>query len=57
MLLDLMEDRHGEESAIITSQLLVNQWHEFISEPMVAEAILVLMVYGSHRIEFKGELS
>jgi len=57
MLLEIIEDRHGRKSTIITSQLPVNQWHEFIREDTIADAILDRLVHSSHRIEFKGELS
>ncbi len=57
MLLEIIEDRHGRKSTIITSQLPVNQWHEFIKEATIADAILDRLVHSSHRIEFKGELS
>jgi len=57
MLLEIIEDRHGKKSTIITSQLPVNQWHEFIREDTIADAILDRLVHSSHRIEFKGEVS
>ncbi len=57
MLLEIIEDRHGRKSTIITSQLPVNQWHEFIKEDTVADAFLDRLVHSSHRIEFKGEES
>ncbi len=57
MLLEIIEDRHGRKSTIITSQLPVSQWHEFIREDTVADAFLDRLVHSSHRIEFKGEES
>jgi DNA replication protein DnaC len=57
MLLEIIEDRHGRKSTIIASQLPVNQWHEFIQEDTIADAILDRLVHSSHRIEFKGEVS
>jgi len=57
MLLELFEDRHGKKSTIITSQLPVNQWHAFIKEDTLADAILDRIVHGSHRIELKTEVS
>jgi len=57
MLLEIFEDRHGKKSTIITSQLPVNQWHEYIKEPTIADAFLDRLVHSSHRIEFKGEVS
>ena len=57
MLLEIFEDRHGKKSTIITSQLPVNQWHEYIKEPTIADAFLDRLVHSSHRIEFKSEVS
>ena len=57
MLLEIMEDRHGRKSSIIASQLPVNQWHDTIGDPTVADSILDRLVHSSHRIEFKGEVS
>ena len=57
MLLELMEDRYGRKSTVITSQLPVNQWHAFIKEDTLADAILDRLVHSSHRIELKAEIS
>jgi len=55
MLLEIIEDRHGRRSTIISSQLPVSKWHEIIGDSTVADAILDRMVHASHRIELKGE--
>jgi DNA replication protein DnaC len=55
MLLEIIEDRHGRRSTIISSQLPVSQWYEIIGDSTVADAILDRMVHASHRIELKGE--
>ena len=57
MLLEILEDRHGKRSTIISSQLPVNQWHDVIGDPTLADAILDRLVYSSHRIELEGEES
>jgi DNA replication protein DnaC len=54
-LMELIEDRHGKTSLIITSQLLVSKWFEVIGEKTVVDAILDRMVHDAHRIELKGE--
>ena len=56
MLLEIIEDRHGRRSTIISAQLPVNKWHEIIGDRTVADAILDRMVHAFHRIELKGEL-
>jgi DNA replication protein DnaC len=40
---------------IMTSQLPVGKWHEFIGEPTIADAIMDRMAANAHRIELKGE--
>jgi DNA replication protein DnaC len=57
MLLEIIEDRHGKKSTIITSQLPVNQWHSFINEDTLADAVLDRVVHSSHRLELKIEIS
>jgi DNA replication protein DnaC len=54
-LLEIIEDRHGKRSTIITSQLPVKQWHDVIGEKTVADAILDRLVHNAGRIELKGE--
>lgn len=55
ILLELLEDRHGKRSTIITSQLPVKNWYEVINEPTIADAILDRLVHSSHRIELDGD--
>lgn len=54
-LMDIIEDRHGKRSTIITSQLPIKQWHDVIGEKTVADAILDRIVHSAQRIELKGE--
>lgn len=54
-LMEIIEDRHGKQSTIITSQLPVKQWHDVIGEKTIADAILDRIVHNAHRIELKGE--
>lgn len=54
-LLQLLEDRYGKKSIIITSQLPVSKWHEYINDPTLADAILDRVTANAHRIELKGE--
>ena len=54
-LLEIIEDRHGKRSTIITSQLPVKQWYDVIGEKTIADAILDRIVHSAHRIELKGE--
>ena len=54
-LLEILEDRHGLASTIITSQLPVSSWHEVIGDPTIADAICDRIINSSYRIELKGE--
>jgi DNA replication protein DnaC len=54
-LLEIMEDRHGRGSTIVTSQLAVEHWHELIPNPTIADAILDRLVHNAHRLVLDGE--
>ncbi len=58
-LLELIELRSGKKSTIITSQLPVNKWHEYLAggNPTVADAFLDRVVNGSLRIEIDAKES
>lgn len=55
MLMEIIEDRHGKGSVIVTSQLPVSKWYDIIGEKTMADAILDRIIHQSHRIELKGE--
>jgi DNA replication protein DnaC len=55
ILLEILEDRHGLSSTIITSQFPVSAWHDIIGDPTIADAICDRVVNSSYRIELKGE--
>ncbi len=54
-LLELLDDRHGQHSTLLTSQLPVEYWHEIIGDPTLADAILDRLVHSAYRITLKGE--
>lgn len=54
-LMEIIEDRHGQKSTIIASQLPVAKWHDIIGEKTLADAILDRLVHAAHRIDIKGE--
>jgi DNA replication protein DnaC len=53
-LLEIIEDRHGGASTIVTSQLPLELWHDNVGDPTLADAILDRLVHNAHRIELKG---
>lgn len=53
-LLELIEDRYGRRSTIVTSQLPIEHWHELIGDPTFGDAILDRLLHQAHRITLKG---
>lgn len=54
-LLELLEDRHTLRSTLITSQLPVDAWHDYLGDPTVADAILDRLIHNAYRLTLKGE--
>ena len=55
-LLEVVEDRHARRSTLLTSQLPIARWHEYLGEePTVADALLDRLLSGAYRLELKGE--
>jgi len=54
-LLQILEDRYGKKPTIVTSQLPVVKWFDFLSEPTIADAIMDRLAGNAHRIELKGD--
>jgi DNA replication protein DnaC len=55
MLLTLLEDRYERKSFIITSQLDIPMWYDYIAEPTIADAIMDRLINTSHHVELKGQ--
>jgi len=53
-LMEIVEDRYGTGSTVITSQLPVDTWHDVIDEPTFADAILDRLVHNAHRLPLDG---
>src|SRR5215469_14936100 len=54
-LLEILEERYGRRSTIITSQLPVDTWHRVIADPTYADAILDRLVHNAHRLNLSGD--
>jgi len=54
-LLEIVDDRHGRGSTIVTSQIPVDHWHELIADPTIADAILDRLVHTAHRLALDGD--
>ncbi len=53
-LLEILEDRVGLRSTIVTSQLPIKKWHDAIGDPTIADSILNRLLHNAHRVELKG---
>ncbi len=53
-LLEIVEDRYGTRSTILTSQIPAGQWHEHLGDPTVADAILDRLLHNAHRLTLEG---
>jgi DNA replication protein DnaC len=54
-LLEVLDDRHGARSTIVTSQLPVEHWHAAIGNATLADAILDRLVHNAHQLELRGD--
>lgn len=54
-LLEIIEDRYGRRSTIVTSQLPIKAWHDAMQDPTMADAILDRLVHNGHKVELKGD--
>jgi len=54
-LLEIIDDRVPGASVLITAQMPVDAWHEYLGEPTIADAILDRILHSSHKIALKGD--
>ena len=54
-LLEVIEDRHSLSSTIVATQLPIENWHDNIRDPTIADAILDRLIHNAHKIYLKGE--
>ncbi len=53
-LLEVLEERYGQRAILVTSQLPLDHWHDYIGSPTLADAILDRLVHGAHKLNLKG---
>jgi DNA replication protein DnaC len=53
-VLEVLEDRHGMRSTVVTSQLPIDTWHDHIGNPTIADAVLDRLVHNAHKLTMKG---
>jgi len=54
-LLELLDDRYDRKSTLVTSQLPVDDWHDYLADPTLADAILDRLVHNAHRLPLSGD--
>lgn len=54
-LLEIIEDRYGNRSTILTSQLPIESWHDHVGEATIADAICDRLLHNAHKIDLKGD--
>ncbi len=54
-LLEILDDRYEKKSTLITSQLPVNEWHRYLEDPTLADAILDRVIHNAYRLDMGGE--
>ena len=54
-LLEVLDDRVGTGAAVVAGQMPVKEWHGFINDPALADAILDRLIHSSHKLALKGE--
>jgi DNA replication protein DnaC len=54
-LMEIMDDRHGQTSTLMISQLPTDQWYSSIGDNTLADAILDRLMHNAHRLQLKGE--
>lgn len=53
-LLEVLEDRYGRAATVVTSQLPIPKWHEWIGDPTVADAVLDRLVHNAYKLDLRG---
>jgi len=53
-LLEILEDRYGVRSTIMTSQLPPSKWHDHLGDPTIADAVCERILHNAHRLALKG---
>lgn len=54
-LLEILDDRFNVKSTLISSQLPIDHWHDYIDDPTLADAILDRLVHNAYRVQLSGE--
>jgi DNA replication protein DnaC len=53
-VLEILEDRHAVRSTVVTSQVPIENWHDYIAHPTIADAVLDRLVHNAYKVKMKG---
>lgn len=53
-LMEVIEDRDGTRSTLVTSQIPISKWHDYLGDPTIADAIADRLLHNAHRLSLKG---
>lgn len=53
--LEIIDDRYNSKSTLITSQLLIQDWHGAIGDSTIADALLDRLIHNAYRISLEGD--
>jgi len=54
-LLEVLEDRNQTRATVVTSQFPIDNWHEVVASPTLADAIVERILTRAHKIALQGE--
>lgn len=54
-LLEILDDRFNTRSTLVTSQLPIAHWHEYLGDPTLADAILDRLVHYAYKLNLSGD--
>ena len=54
-LLEILDDRFNARATLVTSQLPIAHWHDYLGDPTLADAILDRLVHRAYKLDLKGE--
>ena len=53
-LVEILEDRYGKCSTVVTTQIPTKSWHEKLADPTMADAICDRVIHNAHVIAIRG---
>jgi len=54
-ILEVLDDRYGQTSTLVASQMLITDWYSQIQNPTLADAILDRLIHNAYRLQLSGD--